>query len=85
VTDWRIDGLKWTRGATVRFSSYLRPSERWDHDHCEGCWTKFMETASPDVLVEGYVTEDDRWICPECFHDLKDEMGWKLVQRESGT
>jgi hypothetical protein len=44
-----------------------------------------METASPDVLVEGFVTEDDRWICPECFHDLKNEMGWKLVPRESGT
>jgi transposase-like protein len=34
------------------------------------------------VLTEGYVTEDgSRWICPECFRDLQEEMGWKLAKR----
>jgi len=38
-----------------------------------------MESGSPDVLTEGYATEDNyRWVCPQCFRDLKEEMGWKL-------
>jgi hypothetical protein len=39
-----------------------------------------MELPAPDVLDQGYVTTDgDRWICPNCFQELKDAMGWKLV------
>jgi hypothetical protein len=38
-----------------------------------------MESGT-DVLTEGYATEDNyRWICPSCFRDLKDEMGWTLA------
>jgi hypothetical protein len=37
-----------------------------------------MESGSPDILTEGYVTDDNyRWICRQCFQDLKEEMGWK--------
>jgi hypothetical protein len=80
MADWRADNAKWTRGALIRFARYTQPRPDWDHDHCEGCWAKFMEDGPPDSLKEGYVTEDnDRWICPECFRDLKDEMGWKLA------
>jgi len=79
VTDWRIDNAKWTRGAVVRFQKYTQPREDWDHDHCEGCWAKFMETSSSEALVEGYATADNRWICSECFRDLQQEMGWKLA------
>jgi hypothetical protein len=79
MADWRIDNAKWTREAVLRLQKYTRPSEDWDHEHCEGCWAKFMESDSSDVLTEGYVTEDNtRWICPECFRDLHEEMGWKL-------
>jgi len=79
MADWRIDNAKWTRGAVFKFKKYTRPSEEWDHDHCEACWATFMESGSPDVLTEGYATEDDyRWVCPQCFSDLKEEMGWKL-------
>lgn len=80
MADWRVDNAKWTRGALIRLASYTRPRQGWDHDHCVACWAKFMEDGPPNSLKEGYVTEDnDRWICPECFRDLKDEMGWKLV------
>jgi len=55
-----------------------RYSDTWDHDHCEACWAKFTEYASPETLTEGYATTDNyRWICPQCFQDLKDEMEWK--------
>jgi len=80
MSDWRIDNSKWTRGAVLQFKKYACYSETWEHDHCEGCWAKFMESSCPDVLTEGYVTEGDcRWIYPECFRDLKDVMGWKLI------
>jgi len=78
MADWRADNAKRTRGAVVRFQKYTPPKPDWDHDHCEGCWAKFMESDSPDVLSEGYVTQDNRWICAQCFHDLRGEMGWKL-------
>jgi hypothetical protein len=78
--DWRIDNAKHTKGATLIFKRYNSPSQQWDHDHCEGCWAKLMESGSKDTLVEGYVTEDNsRWICPDCFRELKDVMGWKLA------
>lgn len=80
MTDWRIDNAKWTRGAVLRLARYSKPSEDWDHDHCEGCWAKFTESGAPDTLAEGYVTEDNRrWICAQCFRDLKEEMDWKLA------
>jgi hypothetical protein len=80
VEDWRVDNAKHTRGAALHFRKYSRYSETWEHDHCEGCWGKFMEAAAPDVLTEGYVTDDGyRWICGECFRDLKDVMGWHLA------
>ena len=78
--DWRIDNAKRTRGALLREMKYSRPEEDWDHDHCEGCWAKFMESELPGTLTAGYVTEDNRcWICPDCFRDLRDEMEWKLA------
>ena len=80
MADWRIDNAKLTRGAVLRFKKYARPPEDWDHDHCQGCWAKFMESGATEAITEGYVTQDEqRWICSECFQDLKEEMGWKLA------
>jgi hypothetical protein len=80
MADWRIDNAKWTQGALLRQAKYSQPSERWDHDHCEGCWAKFMESGPPGTLKEGYVTQDNyHRICASCFRDLKDEMGGKLM------
>lgn len=80
MNDWRIDTAKRIKGATLRFRKYTRLSETREHEHCVGCWAKFMETKiSPDVLTEGYATEDDKWVCPECLKDLRDVMEWKVV------
>jgi hypothetical protein len=80
MADWPIENAKRTRGAVLRFKKYVRPREDWDHDHCEVCWATFMESSSPEVFAEGYVTEDNyRWIRPECFRDLKEQMEWKLA------
>ena len=79
MADWRIDNAKWTRGALLRFQKYTPPKPDWDHDHCAGCWAKFTQSGAPNIQTEGYVTEDNRWICAECFRDLHEVMGWKLA------
>ncbi|MFZ0300091.1 MAG: hypothetical protein WBW31_06555 [Candidatus Sulfotelmatobacter sp.] len=79
MTDWRVDLARHTKGATLTLKKYVRCSEKWDHDHCEACTTKFSETI-PGALREGYATNDNyRWICADCFNDLKEQMGWKLA------
>ena len=77
MTDWRVDLAQHTKGATLTLKRYVRRSEEWDHDHCEACTNKFSENI-PGALREGYATSDNyRWICPECFNDLKEQMSWK--------
>ena len=80
MPDWRISTAQRIKGATLRFKKYTRWSDVWEHEHCVGCWAKFMETkVSPEILTEGYVTKDDHWVCPECFGDLREIMEWKLA------
>jgi len=79
VTDWRLDLAKHTKGATLTLKKYVHTGEKWERVHCEVCSEEFSETA-PEALREGYTTPDnDYWICPDCFNELKDQMGWKLV------
>ncbi len=60
--DWqqyKLDNLSELRGCTFQKRKYIQPSRGWDHDHCVGCWAKFMEpeaTREQGVLHEGYVT-----------------------------
>ena len=80
MSDWRADNAKRTRGAALTFKKYVRRSEAWEHDHCVGCWAKFMESGD-NVLTDGYVTADNsHWICSDCCRDLKDVMDWKLSE-----
>ncbi len=76
-TDWRLQGQeRYLKGAVVVYRKYRRPSESWDHDHCEFCLSKFTEESSdPNVQTEGYATrDDDRWICSKCFTDFKERF-----------
>lgn len=78
--DWRLHGQeRYLAGVTLSRVAYVAPSARWDHDHCEFCWAKFMEVDAPDILREGYVTDDRRdWICPKCFEDFRELFGWSI-------
>ena len=50
-----------------------------DHDHCEFCFTKFMQGNIQNTLQEGYTTSDGYyWICSSCYDDFKDIFKWKL-------
>jgi hypothetical protein len=83
---WRIDNAVSLKGLRLQFLRYTKQSEKWDHDHCAGCWAKFAEFDGPDILHEGYATCDDypkgaryEWVCKCCFDDLRDEMRWSAT------
>ena len=78
--DWRIDNAKRLHGERFIRKNYHRKNASWDHDHCEACWDKFMEDGPNGTLSEGYVTaEGDHWICPTCFEELRESLGWSIA------
>ena len=81
--DWRLNGQEQDLlGVTLIRRAYrrYRDNPEWDHDHCQFCWAKFMQTAHPETLQEGYSTPDrERWICKGCFDDFVDLFGWKVT------
>jgi hypothetical protein len=78
--DWRLTNQeRYLKGVTLVWHVYAPARSSNDHDHCEFCWAKFMQTAQPDTLQEGYSTPDrERWICKGCFDDFVDLFGWKV-------
>jgi hypothetical protein len=81
--DWRLRNARHLAGLTLHRQPYKRWSDSWDHDHCAACFAKFAEFDGPDVQHVGYATGDDyakgagyEWVCPACFSDLKDRLGW---------
>jgi hypothetical protein len=83
MSDWRLQNVKGFEGLRWRRKRYRPWSDTWDHDHCIGCWAKFAELDAPDALHEGYATCEDwkhgadyDWVCPSCFADLREAMGW---------
>lgn len=73
------------RGAHLIRKAYQAPSKAWDHDHCTGCWAKFMEppTTGEGIVHEGYATTaeyvrgaDYEWVCTKCFEEFSAIMGW---------
>ncbi len=79
--NWRLQGQEsYLKGVTLKFITYSKYREGWDHDHCEFCQAKFMESTHPDTRYEGYSTEDNyHWICSQCFNDFKDMFEWNVV------
>jgi hypothetical protein len=84
--DWRVDNAKNLKGVRLQFREWAPFNERRTHDHCSACWAKFSNSTDSDILHAGYATCDDYsrgsgydWVCPECFTELKDVMGWREV------
>ncbi len=81
--DWRLQGQeRYLIGEKFIFKKYQMKSEKWDHDHCEFCWKKFMETddSNDEIINEGYSTVDNyRWICKECFNDFKEMFKLEII------
>ncbi len=85
--DWRLENLELQPLYGVRLVRKPYRSNRpdWEHDHCLGCWAKLMEpdVEGDDIIHEGYATTDDyprgadyNWVCPSCFEEFRDAMGW---------
>jgi hypothetical protein len=81
IDDWRRQGQeRYLKGMKLVRKRYSQYREGRDHDHCEFCGAKFMESGGSKTLKEGYTTEDEyRWICKQCFEDFKDEFKWVLA------
>jgi hypothetical protein len=84
--DWRFLNAEFLRGQKFRFKLYVPPRPEWDHDHCVGCWAKFMEKAGREIEQSGYAVtaecekgQDYYWICASCFVALKDQLEWAVV------
>ena len=87
MDDWRLDFVRKFRGVEFKLSPWKSLSREWDHDHCVACGAKLSDKGGSDVLREGYATTVNyvhgpyyHWVCSECFHDLKDKVGWVEVK-----
>jgi hypothetical protein len=92
--DWRLQGQeRFLQGASFVRKPYRASSDTWEHDHCDFCTRKFVESAtgqSDDVATEGYAAigrgpngEDDYyWVCDECFADFRERFEWKVATVE---
>jgi hypothetical protein len=80
--DWRLNGQEeYLQGVALTKRQYHSPlnNPEWDHDHCEFCNAKFMVEDAPDVLHDGYCTEDEYyWICSQCFADFWQYFEWTV-------
>jgi hypothetical protein len=85
--DWRLTPAneKLFRGA-----KFVQKTFENDHDHCAFCWAEFAPTGAPvhtePTFNDGYCAagppvdpkDDYYWVCPPCFEDLRDRLGWTL-------
>ena len=82
--DWRLMGQeRYLHGSILTRRQYRPPPQNpnWNHDHCSFCWAKFMVEDFPNVLHEGYCTEDEYyWICQQCFADFSERFGWNVKE-----
>jgi len=81
--DWRLMNQEtYLKSVTLYHRKYrqnaLKPN--WNHDHCAFCSAKFSLASSPELLKEGYATENDNhWICTQCYHDFKERFQWSVL------
>jgi hypothetical protein len=77
-SDWRLNSQEdYLQGKKLRLTKFVMKDPRWDHEHCEFCWGKFMEN-TPGTMQSGYVDEDNNWICQTCFEDFRERFEWQL-------
>jgi hypothetical protein len=77
--DWRLPSghsHRDLRGATLSWTRFVPPTPGHEHEHCVFCWAKFMDLEDPEmkILRAGFVTENEEWVCEQCYHDLKEVL-----------
>lgn len=89
--DWRYAHLR-TQPHLIGISFMRKPYRAyrlgWEHDHCVGCWAKFVEFGIEEegIVHEGYATTSEyvhggeyEWVCVPCFEQFHDVMKWMDV------
>ena len=78
MEDWRLNNQeKYLCNKTLIKMCFIPIDEMNDHTHCAFCWDKFSE--NKDDLTQGYCTTDQNyWICEECFNDFKEMFCFKV-------
>jgi hypothetical protein len=81
-TDWRLTNQeRYLNGVALIWRSYSPSNLNNDHDHCEFCGAKFMQSGADGSLAEGYSTQDGyRWTCKTCFDDFHARFGWSVIE-----
>ena len=54
---------KYEEGMEIPSGAKLDP-RAWDHEHCVLCHETISDV---DIQKEGYVNQDDQWICEDCY------------------
>jgi hypothetical protein len=80
--DWRLNFGK----EPEFYKKYKWVLKKWsqtrdnsDHDHCEFCNAKFMDTEGPNILPQGWTDENETyWICEGCFEDFRKMYQWDI-------
>jgi len=74
--DWRLTNQKkYLYKKQLKYKSYDKPDETWDHDHCVFCWDRIDESTSAAYADENC----EHWICEKCFEDFKEMFEWEIV------
>jgi len=80
--DWRLRGQEeYMMNMSFVYKKFVPQEVGEDHTHCEFCWHKFMENAEEvkDASEHGYCSsEQEKWVCEECFEDFKQMFNWKI-------
>lgn len=80
--DWRLRGQQdYLLGATLQRKAYRMWSEKWDHDHCEFCWAKFLDPTAKfsDPKAAAWLAhaiEDPEILT--CVRDFARRFGWTV-------
>jgi hypothetical protein len=78
--------LHYLFGSTFTRKPYRKPSDSWDHDHCQVCWRTIAEFEGKDATNAGYASiaiekwkADYYWICSERFEQHREHMRWAVA------
>lgn len=82
----KLKKLEHLGALTFTFADHTPPSPEWDHDHCEGCWTKFALFDAQGILHSGYFTivesGDESAEEPEFIRQVKESGGKVLAKSD---
>ena len=87
--DWRL--LNYDErldGSIFELKSFEKIGNN-DHEHCILCWKRITDIKiDTEDDCEGYCcfnqnTQQENWICKDCFNEFQNHFGWKVKKPNS--